>query len=80
MSALCRRVALLITSFVLVGGSISKASTAVAAPASHLFHGTFNPVVARDGISDDDYISFACNVGVNCRGTIHIYGAIRQVN
>lgn len=46
---------------------------------SYQFHGTFNPVKKGDGIEYSDTISFKCTIGDNCTGSVHIYGALRQV-
>ncbi len=50
-------------------------------PKSYLFHGTFNPVVAKDRILYDDDFYFFVNVGGHTgQGHLHISGALYQKN
>lgn len=48
-------------------------------PSSYIFHSTFNPVRKGNGIEYNDYVTFNCNLGPGCHGTITIHGALRQV-
>ncbi|MEU7906300.1 hypothetical protein [Actinoplanes sp. NPDC049118] len=43
------------------------------------FHGTFKPVRDGDTVGYNDLITFECNVGPRCKGSITIRGAIKNI-
>jgi len=61
------------------GAAKSKMAPHSGVSPAYVFHGTFNPVKKSDGIEYNDYVTFNCNLGPGCHGTITIHGALRQV-
>jgi hypothetical protein len=62
-----------------LNGVAQRTSTGHPAVVSYYqFHGTWKPVRDHNVVTYSDKITFNCNIGSNCHGTLSISGAIRN--
>lgn len=62
-----------------LNGTAKQTSTGHNVVPYYQLHGTWKPVRDGDTVGYNDVISFRCNIGSNCKGSVTIRGAIRNV-